>query len=97
LPLLGKNQQSSNAMPPPILAKNMGKQQTPPLEQPIFIQLVRFSTNPIQTANGYNNDDRSKCGTTAAGLELFEQMCFGTVRVRVNPFNVMGQLWFGMA
>jgi len=61
LPLFAKNQQLSNAMP-------MGKQQTPPLEQPI---LFRSSTNPIQTRNGQHNNGHkfgsgrngSKCGT----------------------------------
>jgi len=72
LAFLAKNQQLSNAIP-------MGKQQTPPLKQPIFIQLVRSSTNPIQTANDYNNDSKFESGNTAVGLELMEQLCYKTV------------------
>jgi len=71
LTFLAQNQQLSNAMP-------MAKQQTPPLEQQIFIQLVQSSTNPIQKQQmaSCNNDDkfksrrnRSRCGVKQKTLQ----------------------------
>jgi len=78
----------------------------PHSSNPIFIQLVSSSTNPIQTANNHHNnthnDDKFEADETGAtevwhqvknhavGLEFIEQMCFGTV-LQKKP-NKVGEL-----
>jgi len=63
-----------------------GKQQTSPLEQPIFVQLVRLSTNPIQTANSYRNGAGFKGGRTGASVAPGKQHYS---RVRADGANVV--------
>ena len=54
-----KKEQLSNAM-------FVGMQQMPPLEQPILIQLVLSSTNPIQAVRSNSGDDGPKADCTGA-------------------------------
>ena len=48
----------------------MGKQQTPSLEQPIFIQFVRSLTNLIQTADSCHHCDRFEADETEPSVTL---------------------------
>jgi len=57
-----------------------------PLEQPIFVQLVWLSTNPIQTTNSYQNGDRFKGGGIGASVAPGKQHCS---MVRVDGANVV--------